>query len=283
LAVGRNYTNESNSNRRLDNRFNIFEGLFQNWFFICINLAMMGAQILIIFVGGRPFSIAETHPPQTGAQWAYAIVLGFISIPVGVIIRLIPDGIVAKLIPSSLMRRSSRLPGLTVSDEERFNYYPDALADVRNELAWLKRVKGGRLRNLKFAMQHPKELITHMRSPSHSRSNSVREGMPPRTPNREDSTGESPAPTPESRARSRSMRSGRSRSNSALGAPTVMAGIIAGSIAAGWSPVTERGNPEFPHHPTPSPLAFTEEPEQIEEAPRTDVPKIKVPEPPSKS
>lgn len=244
---------------------------------------MMGAQILIIFVGGRPFSIAETDPPQTGAQWAYAIVLGFISIPVGVIIRLIPDSLVARLVPSSLKRRSSRLPGLTVSDEERFHHYPEVLTDVRNELAWLKRVKGGRLTNLKFAMQHPKELITQMRSPSHSRSNSMREGYPPRTPQREDSTGESPAPTPDSRARSRSMRSARSRSNSALGAPTVMAGIIAGSVAAGWSPVAERPNAEFPRHPAPSPLGLTEEPEQMEEASTTDVPTIKVPEPPSKS
>ncbi|KAI0382649.1 hypothetical protein F5Y04DRAFT_252040 [Hypomontagnella monticulosa] len=32
----------------------------------------------------------------------------------------------------------------------------------------------------------------------------------------------------------------RSRSNSALGAPTVMAGIIAGSLAAGWSPIERR-------------------------------------------
>ncbi|KAI1843539.1 hypothetical protein JX265_014130, partial [Neoarthrinium moseri] len=87
------------NNRRLDNKFNIFEGLFQNWFFVGINIAMMGAQVLIIFVGGRPFSIAETRPPQTGPQWAYAIVLGFISIPVGILIRLIPDTLVLKLIP----------------------------------------------------------------------------------------------------------------------------------------------------------------------------------------
>ncbi|KAI2639523.1 hypothetical protein GGS26DRAFT_272011 [Hypomontagnella submonticulosa] len=35
----------------------------------------------------------------------------------------------------------------------------------------------------------------------------------------------------------------RSRPNSALGAPTVMAGIVAGSIAAGWSPIERSGPP----------------------------------------
>ncbi|KAI0174995.1 putative calcium P-type ATPase NCA-2 [Pestalotiopsis sp. NC0098] len=274
------------NNRRLDNRFNIFEGLFQNWFFICINLAMCGAQVLIIFVGGKPFSISQTSPPQTGLQWGLAIILGFISIPIGIVIRLIPDNLLEKLIPASLKRRSSRVPGVTVSDEERFEYYPEPLGDVRDELTFLKRFKGGRLNNLKFAMQHPKEVLMQMRSPSHSRSNSMRETLPPRTPIREDSTGESPAPTPNSRARSRSMRSGRSRSNSALGATTVMAGIIAGSVGgAGWSPVQDRSNVEFPARSAagPSPLAFTEEPEAIEEDHKVDVPTLKVPEPPARA
>ncbi|KAF7515061.1 hypothetical protein G7054_g14789 [Neopestalotiopsis clavispora] len=206
---------------------------------------MCGAQILIIFVGDQPFSISQTNPPQTGLQWALAIALGFISIPIGIVIRLIPDELLLKLIPASLKQRSSRAPGFTVTDEERFYHYPEPLADVRDELKFLKRFKGGRLNNLKFAMQHPKEVLMQIRSPSHSRSNSMRETLPPRTPIREDSTGESPAPTPNSRARSRSMRSGRSRSNSALGATTVMAGIIAGSVGADWSPAQDRSNVEF--------------------------------------
>ncbi|KAF7515130.1 hypothetical protein G7054_g14743 [Neopestalotiopsis clavispora] len=233
------------NNRRLDNKFNIFEGLFSNWFFICINVAMCGAQILIIFVGDQPFSISQTNPPQTGLQWALAIALGFISIPIGMVIRLIPDEILLRVTPASLKRRSARIPGFTVTDEERFDHYPELLADVRDELNFLKRFKGGRLNNLKFAMQNSKEVLMQIRSPSHSRSNSMRETLPPRTPIREDSTGESPAPTPNSRARSRSMRSGRSRSNSALGATTVMAAIIAGSVGAGWSPVQDDSNVEF--------------------------------------
>ncbi|KAK7976453.1 hypothetical protein PG989_014916 [Apiospora arundinis] len=306
------------NNRRLDNKFNIFEGLLQNWFFIGINTLMCGAQVLIIFVGGDAFNIVrvvndqgQKSPPQTGAQWGYAIFLGILSIPVGAIIRLIPDNLIASLVPDSFKRKSPRLPGLTVSDEERFEFYPAAFTEVRDELAWLKRIKGGRLNNLKFAMQHPREMLLNRsksKSPVHSRSNSVSgKPFPPSTPVREDSVGSmAPTPTPDSRKRSRSMRS---RSNSALGAPTVMAGIIAGSIAAGWSPVerNDGGDSNNGGHLRPSPLSqqqqggaasgspmFTEEPESMEgessqQRPSRatgggnslDVPRLSIPKPPA--
>ncbi|KAL0934285.1 calcium p-type atpase [Colletotrichum truncatum] len=220
------------NNRRLDNHFNIFEGLTKNYFFIAISAIMIGGQVLIVFVGGAAFQIASEG--QSGIQWAMAIILGFISIPFGVIIRLIPDALIERLIPDYLKRRAKdTVPGLTVSDEEQFEMYPAAFSDVRDELAFIKRMKGGRLNNLKFAVQHPRETFARSRSPSHSRSNSIKM---PSTPTREDSFG-SLAQTPESRKRS---RSGRSRSNSALGAPTVMAGIVAAGIAANWSPADRR-------------------------------------------
>ena len=77
----------SNSNRQLNNKFNILRGFWRNWFFIAISTIMIGGQILIAFVGGKAFSIARL----TGVQWAISIVLGAISIPVGIVIRLIPD------------------------------------------------------------------------------------------------------------------------------------------------------------------------------------------------
>lgn len=244
----------SRSNRRLDNRFNIFEGLTHNWFFIGISAIMCGGQVLIIFVGGAAFSIASDG--QTGPMWAIAIVLGFLSIPVGMLIRLIPDSLMvalirqigraagwlsrlmARLIPGFLKRKVSKAPGVAITDEE-MGRYPVPLADVRDELNFLRRVKGGRLNNLKFAIAHPRETIMQHRSPSHSRSNSL---LVPQTPVKDDRGG-SGAATPDSKRRSKSIRS---RSNSALGAPTVMAGIVAAGVAAGWSPVGrtpgEKGN-----------------------------------------
>ncbi|TLD11395.1 hypothetical protein PgNI_05639 [Pyricularia grisea] len=244
------------NNRRLDNRFNILEGITKNPIFIAISLAMCGAQALITNYGSFAFSIAEAG--QTPAMWGYAIFLGFLSIPFGMIIRLIPDAFVASLVPESLRRRArSKVPGVTVSDdEERFQAYPEPFSDVRDELAFIKRVKGGRLNNLKYSLKNPREaFMPRYKSPSgsrsHSRSHSRSDSIPmPTTPTRADSIS-SFAATPDSRRRSKSSRS---RSNSALGAATVMAGIVAGGVGATWSPIDR--DRDFGVFPTrqPSPL-----------------------------
>lgn len=80
--------NEFN-NRRLDNKFNIFEGLHRNKFFIVINCLMVGLQIAIIFVGGQAFSIIPGG--LSGTQWAVCIVLAVLCMPWAVLVRLFPD------------------------------------------------------------------------------------------------------------------------------------------------------------------------------------------------
>jgi len=201
-----------------------------------INLIMIGGQVTIIFVGGKAFNVVRLN----SAQWAYSIILGFLSIPVGAAIRLVPDELLLRLIPDYLKNRPKG-PEVTISDEEEHFRFPKPLADVKEELSFLKRVKGGRLNNLKFAMQQTRDqFLPRSRSGSRSRSNSI-----PQTPNgephRENSFGsQATHVTPQSRKRG---RSNRSRSNSALGATTVMAGIIAGSVA-GWSPIERNYNSE---------------------------------------
>ncbi|KAE8377717.1 plasma membrane calcium-transporting ATPase [Aspergillus bertholletiae] len=78
------------NNRQLENSINLLEGVSRNWLFICITFLMMGCQILIIFVGGRVFSVVRL----TGTQWAYSLVLGALSILVGFVIKLVPDELV---------------------------------------------------------------------------------------------------------------------------------------------------------------------------------------------
>ncbi|KAH7326649.1 calcium-translocating P-type ATPase [Stachybotrys elegans] len=80
--------NEFN-NRRLDNRFNIFEGIHRNQFFIVINCIMVGLQVCIIYVGSRAFEI--TPGGLDGTQWAISVVTAFFCLPWGVLIRLFPD------------------------------------------------------------------------------------------------------------------------------------------------------------------------------------------------
>jgi Ca2+-transporting ATPase len=212
--------NQLNS-RRLDSRFNIFEGMTRNYFFIGINCIMVGGQVMIIYVGGAAISVKRLN----GAQWGYSIVLGALSLPVGVIIRLIPDDLIRKCIPAFLKRKPT--PQVVISDEEY--QWNQGLLEIREELAFIKKVRGGRLSNLKFKVQHPREVFSRSRS-SHSL---------PGTPNNgNEANGDAPSapPTPDSRMESRGRRRGRSRSNSAFGPAAVMAGIVAGSVA-GWSPI----------------------------------------------
>ena len=75
------------NSRRIDNKLNIFEGLHKNRLFMFIGFVMVAGQTLIIFVSGAAFGVT----PLNGVQWAISLVLGFMSIPVGVLIRLVPD------------------------------------------------------------------------------------------------------------------------------------------------------------------------------------------------
>lgn len=78
--------NEFN-NRRLDNKFNIFEGIHRNYLFIGINALMIGGQIMIIFVGGAAFQIVRLN----GIQWAVCILCAIFCLPWAVVIRCTPD------------------------------------------------------------------------------------------------------------------------------------------------------------------------------------------------
>jgi len=79
--------------RRLDNHLNIFSGIHKNTYFMVIFVIMVVFQFLIIHFGGAAF---DTEPLD-GIQWLICIVLGTLSIPVGVIIRLIPEEIFGPL------------------------------------------------------------------------------------------------------------------------------------------------------------------------------------------
>ncbi|KAL4939963.1 hypothetical protein BDV06DRAFT_27589 [Aspergillus oleicola] len=213
--------NQWNS-RRLDNRLNIFEGVFRNWWFVGIQFIIVGGQVLIIFVGGHAFSVTRLDGPQ----WAVCLILGVISLPVAVIIRCIPDEFLRKLAPN--FERRKKRPELIVSDEDRRFEWNPALEEIRDQLRFFKSLRGGRMRNLAHKLQHPQEFLPRSRSGSRSRENSV-----PGTPVGDSSDGTPPLPaTPDSRSRTRT----RSRSNSAFGPAAAMAGVIAGSIA-GWSPI----------------------------------------------
>lgn len=75
--------------RRIDSNINIFSNIFANKFFLAIFLICVLGQVIIVQFGGPAFQVV----PLDGAHWGIALVIGFISLPIGVVIRLIPDDI----------------------------------------------------------------------------------------------------------------------------------------------------------------------------------------------
>lgn len=172
------------SNRRLDNKFNIFEGIGRNWFFIGINIITICGQVIIVFLGSSALSTVRLDSTQCGIS----LLIGVLSLPIAVLIRLIPDDFIRKLWPNTLSKNLAPLP--RASQDDRFEWN-DTLKDVRDELTFFKHIHGGRFNALRHTLYSA-------RSSHHSLA--------------------------------------RSRSTSALGPASVMAGIVAGSIA-GWSPI----------------------------------------------
>lgn len=146
------------NSRRIDNRLNIFEGLHRNRLFALMMTVMVLGQVLIVFFGGAAFVVVRL----TGAQWAVSLVLGFLSIPVGVLIRLVPDEWVrasVRWVPS-LWRwwprkrgregEADREKGVDIAAAGRD--LASAMFSVRDDLAFLKRVRGGRIAALGDAL-----------------------------------------------------------------------------------------------------------------------------------
>ena len=207
----------------MDNGFNIFEGITRNWFFIGINFVMVGGQVMIIFVGGKAFSVT----PLTGIQWAISIVLGAISLPVAVVIRLIPDEFLRKIAPQFMtsIRSSPRYKSDTEMGD-RFEWNR-GIEDIRKELSFLKLVRGGRLNQLKFGQHNiretMKENFSHMFRGSKAELTASDDGGAA-------IGGASLTPS------SASHRRRRSRANSAIAAAAMVPGVVAGGVG-GWSPV----------------------------------------------
>ncbi|KAF9436332.1 hypothetical protein BGZ76_004259 [Entomortierella beljakovae] len=155
--------NEINS-RRLDNRLNVFAGIQNNNYFMVIFVIMVVLQVIIIEVGGAAFQTEKLD----GVQWAISIVLGLLSLPFGVIIRLIPDEMFGGLkawVNNSNAPPSSGLPtfeGHAQNEIGRINsmagsvdsrtgsltgsqVWNPAISKARSDLSVFKSIRGGRL------------------------------------------------------------------------------------------------------------------------------------------
>ncbi|KAL1949633.1 hypothetical protein VTO73DRAFT_8514 [Trametes versicolor] len=126
------------NSRRLDNRLNIFAGVTRNYYFMVITLIEVAIQILIVFVGGAAFQVTRIG----GREWGIGVALGFVSIPLGALIRCIPNGPIERLfIKIRLMPNPEVLPTTTPQAE-----WNSAIRLVRDNLSTFSHVRGGRMR-----------------------------------------------------------------------------------------------------------------------------------------
>ncbi|KAG0175635.1 hypothetical protein DFQ28_006601 [Apophysomyces sp. BC1034] len=73
--------------RRIDDNLNIMRGITRDSLFLIIQGLVVVSQVLIIQYGGLAFKTV----PLTPLQWACTIGIGSLSIPAGIIIRLLPN------------------------------------------------------------------------------------------------------------------------------------------------------------------------------------------------
>ncbi|KAJ1947673.1 plasma membrane calcium [Kickxella alabastrina] len=81
--------------RVLHNEVNCFKGMQKNWFFLGIVFISVIGQVIIIQWGGVAFQTTALG----GKYWAFSIIAGFLSLPVGLVLRLIPDELIWWMIP----------------------------------------------------------------------------------------------------------------------------------------------------------------------------------------
>ncbi|KAJ2611073.1 hypothetical protein GGF44_006174, partial [Coemansia sp. RSA 1694] len=81
--------------RVLHNELNCFKGMQKNWFFMAIVLISVVGQIIIVQWGGVAFQTTAL----SGKYWAFSIVAGFLSLPIGLVFRLIPDQLIWWVLP----------------------------------------------------------------------------------------------------------------------------------------------------------------------------------------
>ncbi|ELU40116.1 cation-transporting atpase fungi [Rhizoctonia solani AG-1 IA] len=120
------------------------------------NIFQVAIQILIAFFGGAAFQVTSMN----GRDWGMSIALGFVSIPLGFLIRCIPNGPVERVfIALRIMRDPNAPPKLTKEEkkaeeerkrEEEKDIWNPAINQVRDRLQTFSSVRGARMRASSF-------------------------------------------------------------------------------------------------------------------------------------
>jgi Ca2+-transporting ATPase len=112
----------------------------------------IGGQILIVFVGGAAFQVT----PMPGREWGISLALGFVSIPLGIIIRCLPTPPFERaFIKLRIMTAEEVLPTVKPDATE----WNSAITKVRDNLSLFSRLRGGRVNASPFILKSRKSRI----------------------------------------------------------------------------------------------------------------------------
>lgn len=104
-------------------------------------------QVLIVFFGGVAFQAT----PMKGRDWGISVALGFVSIPLGFLIRCIPTPLVERLfIALHIMHDPKAPPRLAGADKDAKDDRNIATDKARKQIPRLPRVHGARMRGSSF-------------------------------------------------------------------------------------------------------------------------------------
>ncbi|CAG8829872.1 24551_t:CDS:1, partial [Racocetra persica] len=107
--------------RRIDDNLNVFANIFQNYTFIIVQIFIILGQFVIVQYGGVAFGTTKL----TWYYWLVTVLIGSLSLPVGVIIRLFPN----TCVPDHILNEYYR-PKVT---KEKM-LWEQAIHDVRSQL-----------------------------------------------------------------------------------------------------------------------------------------------------
>lgn len=85
--------NEINCRKLKKTEYNVFEGFFNNWLFIIIELGTIIVQIFLVEFGGGFIKVS----PLSWSQHLICLAVGSFSIVTGVLIKLLPDALFNKI------------------------------------------------------------------------------------------------------------------------------------------------------------------------------------------
>jgi P-type Ca2+ transporter type 2C len=101
-------------------------------------------QVLICFVGGMAFQVTR----MGGKEWAISLALGFISLPLGALIRCIPNEPCEHLFVKLRMLPKQEVLPTTHPDAQPGMSF--AMDQVRDNLGTFAKLRGGRMRASSF-------------------------------------------------------------------------------------------------------------------------------------